>query len=750
MAAPFVFGLLAVAGYTFLGTSSRNVFWGCIVVLAIAASIASYFGFKAPMRSKPFRVAGGALTLTVFTLSLCFALLTATAYTPFYSNDALEYATVAKELSISGNLAIYPLIAPDSLASGFYGPWTHPPLYPVLLSVLSFSADGSPTLLSKLTNFWFAIATAILLFAIVAKSHPIKALLAVFLLFSTPLYFESVSSSLIDALPVAGLLLIFAAQSIGGTSFHRGLLSGISLGLALWSHSQAILFIPFLAVLIVAHYGLRRIKVALIEFAYALAIAMPVACAPYLKNLKVFGSLISDNPTVFALPSLMWSDYFAISRGINTLIAALQYGLLKGWFMISSFGWIFWLATVGAIAIVWTERKNYFSVLAEGTEGRPCAVELKSIVLILTYLAGCLVSIIAGNDLMIKNERYLLMLVPFAAILAAAISFQLGSALVVAIFDERRMPWKRELCALALASLTFFVLIRPSLMQIGWLRFIPAILGNECDKAPFCGATPENISSMLWVDTNLPGNAVILAMRPADLLYSGRRMISYLDPRLLAVYEASKSGEALRILRDLGVTHVQFPDYYMPPIYNSVVEQLLADPSSTSLIHDSMGHQIYALLPETFAVSSANQIDFVDWERVQGTDIPTFRRWAGLDLLGSKYVVGSTSVGESPFGLFERSFKTVVTSEFVDKGSAPHDQWLLKMKIGGHGSFRVWVNIEGFRSVRVADLFLGDRKPNHVLARRFSIPADRRRFSIVIEHFGNSSLVLDEATVVGL
>jgi prolipoprotein diacylglyceryltransferase len=110
-------------------------------------------------------------------------------------------------------------------------------------------------------------------------------------------------------LPVLGFTLILAAViGLKARPVVFGALIGALLGLALWTHSQAILSSRWLLRLSIERgardwRGLFAAAVALI------CIAALVGAWPYWRNMMLFGSPISDNPAVFAMPELHWDDY---------------------------------------------------------------------------------------------------------------------------------------------------------------------------------------------------------------------------------------------------------------------------------------------------------------------------------------------------------------------------------------------------------------------------------------------------------
>lgn len=99
----------------------------------------------------------------------------------------------------------------------------------------------------------------------------------------------------------------------------------------------------------------------------------------------------------------------------------------------------------------------------------------------------------------------------------------------------------------------------------------------------------------------LPPSAVVLALRPADMYYAERRMISYLDPRLIPFYEAKTIDAAVDILNDLGVQYVQSTPYAMPVLYNSMLSQILSSPKYSRIVYSSGHEALYKLASDVDA-----------------------------------------------------------------------------------------------------------------------------------------------------
>ena len=128
-------------------------------------------------------VFGGLLAVWVI------ALLVNTAFLPLIQNDSLEYATVGRLLFESRDLSTYPAIHPELSRSGFYGPWTHPPLY-VALIYLMYIFQGHaeiPGLMLWIAP-WFALAGTGLVFAFGNLTSRVTGILSALVFISVPLF----------------------------------------------------------------------------------------------------------------------------------------------------------------------------------------------------------------------------------------------------------------------------------------------------------------------------------------------------------------------------------------------------------------------------------------------------------------------------------------------------------------------------------------------------------------------------------
>lgn len=678
-------------------------------------------------------------------LALPFAVLLAfeAVVVPLTQNDPLEYATVARIVSEAGSLWAYPALHPETTRSGFFGPWTHPPLY-VAWMVVADALCGSPAALRGLSA-WCLLAAMAGVHAL-GRLHGVVAARAAAVLFaSTPILLLGAASSSIDPLPVLGMVLaMLAVCGLSAPPARRGALVGAALGLALWTHSQAVLFpvllAPVLALVIWrdrgptgAPVGAVMVRVATAGLA-GLAAMVLVGGAWYLRNVGLFGSPISDTPAVFAEPALQFPAYFSVQRGFTGPVEVLLYGVLKGFFAFDGYGVLFWLALAGLPAA--------WRVLVGRADGSGPAVGVAGVALVLaaSYSAVVLASVLAGVDLMIRNDRYLQVALPAVALLAG-VAVQTGWA--------RAGAWR----ALAL---TLAVLL-PMQAAVLWFRQSPL-------RVPDLAWTPSaqlsrwrqfDISRAIAEGT--APNSLVFSLRPADMFYAERPMVSYLDPRALPLYRSGTDpAAAAAALRRLGVTHVHLPDYLLPPVYMNGLMALLADPAQARLVAERDGYQLFALQPEPAADAATVQALAVDgtWLRRHDAVLGGRKSRVRTVLLTEPYALGAVSSNRGLAGLLWRESANVLRSEAQVLRACPDGQSVADLtasvRFRGQGAAQFLAEFQGPEGQVLERRVLGERPalPGAAptsLVRRFGLPAGVTRIALELEHRGQSSLVLEEA-----
>ena len=612
--APFILGLLTVFSlYFFSGYSANFHLIFLLLSLTILHGITFFFSKK---HIYWFRASGLMIEELYFGACLAFwifFLFFNSFYYALYQNDALEYMTVARQLFVTNSLHSYPMINQEVTLSGFYGPWTHPPLY-VCLLYLTEAIQGHALYpgLARIISPWIAFLATLIVYSLGGVHGRITAVLSALIFISAPLFFLGATTSLIDCLPVLGFTLSFVLLlGLDSKYTYKWLVIGLITGFSLWTHSQAVLLLPILIVIIFFLFGLRLWKKALAAVVMILGTSLLVSIGPYLKNWMLFGSPVSDNPVVFSLPSLKWDEYFDYARGLDNTFAIIQYGILKGWFAFEAFGISFWAMTLGAFIFI---KKLYYAknLKLSATVGtnawpKPDLLLFLCLSFLSIYILGTIVSVFIGLNLMIKNERYLLVTLPFAAIMGGY-----GGAFLIEKTQEyisKNTVVKKYIYYLVtVVLLTILILIIYVVTVVYPNKYVaklkvsinPIDYSFKTNYVPIHDRLLQNLpwtGLMFKARSIIPKNALILSLRPADMYYLHRKMVSYLDPMLVPFYQEKHPKNAVKILKALGINYIHATDYSLPVQYNSVLYKILQDPNLSKIIVSNLANEIYQLLP---------------------------------------------------------------------------------------------------------------------------------------------------------
>lgn len=694
---PFLTGLVTVAVLWVLPGAAHALHVTIVVALLTVCAIPGWRAlFERRKRLKPPTTAREILLwvlLVGFVVTLFIGAITTARMT---QNDALEYATVGRILYETGDLRAYPVLDAAISSTGFYAPWTHPPLY-VALSYLTYALDGNAndTTLFRLIAPWCLVAAAFCVFAIGERTSRSTGLLAALICISTPMLYLGANSAQIDSLAVLGFVLAFGTfTSLDGGIGARGVASGLMLGIAMWAHSQAILFPALLfPLLLMAQPSFRgwreRLKTALAMMAIALVVSLLVAAPPYLHNLAVFGSLISDTPVVFAYPPLGWDDFFRLQRGLAQPLEIVEFGVLKGFFAVEVFSFWFWLALLAVPAALGglILRLRTTGAAIPATDGNDFYVP-SALIVVAIYLGGAAVSALAGISIMIRNDRYMLVLMPCVALLGAV-------ALCRVDGNGRALTrWFRGFVLLAVLSLLCLQLLALAVYRYQSVRYHASAASRDLNADGSVGDPSEFLRLHTAVD------AKVLAMQPAEMFYAERTMVSYLDPRMMPFYGEKDTARAFEILRHIGVSYVQLPDYALPPIYNSQLANLLADPRYSELLYDRGGYQIYRLRDTVHSLADDSVFaatPLLGWQRINrlkfgsAGDIET-------TVSQSDYSLGAPAVAWNNSLLLRRFTPTSLISsqtELVKQTCVNGQQateYSVKLRAAGQGFIQILVN----------------------------------------------------------
>lgn len=796
-AAPFILGILTCAVLTvFSGWPTwqhRIILFGILVVGAMFLLVR----FRADqLESKkqdeiPFsaaeRVALICLLLTIGSVAVWTWLI------PLLENDALEYGLVGREIYEAASLRVYPLVESAASVSGFTGPWTHPPLYPALIYLTyAVTGAGAGGVMSKSIGLWFFLGAIFATFGLARSHSRLAGLVAATILASTPLLASGASGGAIDPIPVAAIVLIIAAiSSIRFEAKSSGIWIGLIIGMTLWSHSQAILYLP---IIWISYLIINNLRIGWEEFATLLGatfLALAMTSYPYARNIDIYGSLISDMPAALTAKSLHWEDYIKFSRGLDGWGSVLQYGVLKGLFIPMSFGASFWLL---GFACLWlgtrymvVRHPKLDNILGYKSAFTAIRISKFSIGMLLVYFAGTVMSTLVGTDLMVKNDRYLLVMLPPLAIVGG-----IGFADFVAFSRSQWSIAKKSKYWIIFGKMWYGLFIIHGLIFLGvvnWynlnritlinqgqltlvdvlqIKFMELMGSNESSKVEDINIRWRLKAEELSEDINIlvrsndlgGAEGLTFATRPADFFYSGRRMLSYISPESKLLYDAESVPQLRERISELGIRFIQVTNYLIPPISNSKLMLLLADRNLAILREDDDFNQLYEINSSSLKQEKSEYIlgrhdlsDLLWLDRLEfGVQNLRWRIPSSM-----KLIYRFPYSGNSNIRLFAREISRTMESGVLDFSQVIIDnddeEYLLDLEMSGEGYVKIWLSSEevaGQRRRLLGDVVLSSSSPTMLFKRRFKVRGVGPRFRIFVERLGTTRLTLDRGEVVVL
>jgi hypothetical protein len=496
------------------------------------------------------------------------------------------------------------------------------------------------------------------------------------------------------------------------------------------------------------------------------------------RNYFLFGSPISDNPAVFALEKLDWNAYFSYGRGLDHWVAKLQYGIFKGWFSFEAYGLLFWFGAAGFVLLLATTPfKRLRSFILSGDRQQEDAAQLYMAcgVVIASYSLGVVLSVAIGVDLMIRNERYLLVLTPILSIGGAYGISQIGSFCLKLIRSATSPAISRGVALVGLLLACVFFLLQWLAFGVYYRWREPiSVLAEANDKnsesisdvgwfSYYLQKWP-NISSVRAASSLVPEGSMILAVRPADMYYADRKMLSYLDPSLLSFYNADDAESALAALRELGVLYVQVPDYFLPPVYNSQLMTILGNPHLSKLIYNNGASQLYKFSDSGLEAGETKVLDpgVTPWTRTTQLRFGGRKATAAIGLSAGP-MLQAESAADQP--LFHRDYSTLLStgdakglgwqsnSDCIEVTPGEH---LLSVEVEGEGYVIFWVHefdevgraikrdsVDNEVSLRVGDLSLATERSAINFKRRIVFSDESKYVRLGIEHVGKSHIKIN-------
>jgi hypothetical protein len=632
---PFLLGLATVLILVLApGASHQLHFWTALGLLApfalmgVRPAFADSKVFLNSARSAPWSFAAS----VIVTLLLIFI----ATFTPLTQNDALEYAMVVDRIFDLRSLASYPMLHPETEPSGFYAPWTHPPLFPALLyfAKLANPLAQMPSV-ERLIGPWALILCGLTSASLAQLCGFKSTQLAFVAVVTAPLAMLGAANGLVDSLAMLGFAIPMCLIAAGVRSGQRlALLTGFAVGMGAWTHSQGILLFPLAIGLIPLRDKLLTGVMRWKDAGVALIASLAAGVWPYIWNVQNFGVPVSDDQAFSSTLLEDWAGYFAMDRGLGSWPAQVTYGMLKMFTAPEAFGPVFVFAALTALALLLRRLKAVRQTGGKPSGETQTLIALMPVLFIALYLLGVLASLLAGQITLIKNERYFLVMLPAAAALAAGLP------------DVIENVWKGRTDGFFAKSLSS--LVHPALMALFLAQacFLTAYtlnrnfiltrgLGQPFEKTL---RGRGEFALAYFLRDRSPPNSIVLSLKPADMFYTKRRMVSQFDPRLAAFYASRDPQAALNELRKLGVSFVHLPSYAMPTYYNSALKQIVSDPARATLRFENNEGQIFELVPAKGKVVA--QLDARPgrwpWEKADGV------------VFGSRKRIGQLTSGYQP------------------------------------------------------------------------------------------------------
>ncbi len=532
---------------------------------------------------------------------------------PLFENDSIEYMAVAKDIFEKTSLSGYPITT--AAENGLFAPPSHPPAYHMYI-VWGYHWLGTETFLPARLLVLYCLVSTMALVAIAVPDRRDTAVTgALILLAASPLYVTMVAGYHIDPLRLTAFMAAALAvvSLIEKPTSTQAAFTGALLGLAAFAHSIGILAIAFGGatwLLLGPSDRFRKLRIPLIVG----AVALTVGGLHYFRNLYLFGTPVHDNVPIWDMPQIDFYTDQRYRRDLMTIRDRLAFGMFRSFTELPQFSLLFWLLLPG----LWTIARRW---RAAGPVSKVFAVW------ICCYFLMTGLTLLLGTDLVIKNPRYVMTLVPLAVVLAAP-------PLATALARGGRLR----------TATIGFLLIFP-----GWMLVQSAArlsnLGARIDlatigeRAPIYRANSRFPGAVLYryIESNLQPGERTLVFRQADFtLYGKGPWLDNFDTAIEPLYRMSDVAEAYAWLRSRNIRFILLPDYYWPTYSRTVISDLIADQTLVDEIGSHRGYRLFSLrdtpAPSTCRAIPAPEIDLSIWQ-MGGSWMRLVRALTGIPFL---------------------------------------------------------------------------------------------------------------------
>jgi len=575
---PLVLALLLAIPYSVgLGSSSLSVILGVGVFVVVAFTLGrrELRGLMRELSGVHLLTRAPSVLFVIFVGGLLALVVLQALTMPLMENDSIEYLAVAKHVFERGTLSAYPLT--EANAQGLYMPASHPPAFHLLLT-WGYAWFGTTTFVHLRLLAVFVLAAFVMLFSYGFRGRPQGSILvAMALLLSTPLFVSMLVGYHVDSIRMLAFLAaaLTLARLIDRPTAHAAIVAGFGIAFAAFAHSIGVLAVAFggFAWLVL---GPRR---RFIDWRTPLTIGTVILVVSgwhYLKNIFIFGVPLHDSLPVWEMPEIDFATELRYRRDLFTLSDRLIFGVFRGFTELPLFGFLFWL-TLAAFYFAWKRWDRM------PTTGRV------AIVWIVGYFAVALATALLGSELVIKNARYALTMVPLAVLLVSPL---IASVLV-------RLHWNKWLMLALILFLPNWMLIQ-SLWRVSHFAARPDIYALG-ERAPIYRMNDRfpGAEAFRFLETNLkPGEKTFVFRQPDFTLYGTGAWLDNFDERLMEFYRLSDVDAGIAWLRARSVRYLLLPWYFFPTVSQTIVGEMIGDESRTELVVTARGYSLYRLRDE--------------------------------------------------------------------------------------------------------------------------------------------------------
>ncbi len=663
-------------------------------------------------------------------------------WVPPYGNDPLEYMTVAR--LITGKMAlsgVYPPID-TSVTAGFFGPWTHPPGFVLLMSWAQLlQGDYYNAGAIKFIDTYFLAAGAFVVFVFAGGALNFRGIIAATLYILTPLLLTQAFEHHIDISRIG----LWTGAFLAVTAWARdprplpSIALGILFGLGWFLHSIGLIALPiFLVLAVIVGQGTVRSRLAGIAIVFASTVA--TVLADLVTNYRLFGRLIGDHVDLLDYAPLRIAEHLRYARGINTPYETLMNGLLSPFTRYELAGIVPWLLLVLAVVVpvLWliSGRTSWRLWLRRAM--RPGVVQVTALAC-LGFFGITALSALLGSELIVKNLRYAMTNIGLASVLVAIPADLIFRLIRRRMRQERSQtpntilspqimekPATKKLIQWGISLRQYAAKIAPHISLVpAWLlavAFAASALYMSYRITGFANLDPLTSRASDDVKSGMTDHAQfrmiarlnrmieegkwkpsgkVLAFRVGDIAYYAKfDYMSYIDPAVMPAFRAASAQDAYGEFKKLGVSYLALPSYPLPEIYNSAIGALLADAAATRIVISDDGYRVFELLqtpdtPEMKQVAKQGPIPVLQFPKPARTVLRTLPGSATPVQLDAESRITSV-YGALPDATFFNGWDPLYNAFFV---GAPlmtsNGEHLLTANMSGSGFARIALVYQG-------------------------------------------------------